>query len=107
MRKPLLLEKRPTDEPVLYVNGIVSGRGEVSYLNEQSQVSILGVRPDVWSEIVSARLVGGRYLTQGDSFSAVVGDSIAKGLFTDYRHGRGCLSSKKGCSSPASGCIAI
>ncbi len=67
---------------VLYVNGIISGRGEVSFMNEGSQVSIQGVRPEVWSEMVSARLAEGRYLTQGDSFSAVVGDSIAKGLFT-------------------------
>lgn len=67
---------------VLYVNGVISGRGEVSFMNEASQVSILGVRPEVWREMVSARLAEGRYLTQGDSFSAVVGDSIAKGLFT-------------------------
>ncbi|MEE8358900.1 MAG: ABC transporter permease [Candidatus Hydrothermarchaeales archaeon] len=67
---------------VLYVNGVISGRGGVSFMNEASQVSIQGVRPEVWSEMVSARLAEGRYLTQGDSFSAVVGDSIAKGLFT-------------------------
>ncbi len=67
---------------VLYVNGVISGRGEVSFMNEASQVSIQGVRPEVWSEMVSARIAEGRYLTQSDSFSAVVGDRIAKGLFT-------------------------
>jgi len=47
---------------VLYVNGMVSKRGEVSYLNEKAQVSVQGVRPEVWSKMVTTELAGGRYL---------------------------------------------
>jgi putative ABC transport system permease protein len=64
-----------------YVDGRVSGSGEVSYLNENAQVSIQGVRPEAWSNIVTTELSGGRFLTQSDSFVAVVGDRIAQELF--------------------------
>jgi len=67
---------------VLYVNGMVSKRGEVSYLNEKAQVSVQGVRPEVWSKMVTTELAGGRYLTQSDAFAAVIGDRVANGVFT-------------------------
>ncbi|GBE56552.1 MAG TPA: ABC transporter permease [Euryarchaeota archaeon] len=67
---------------VLYVDGRVSKRGEVSYLNEEAQVSIQGVRPEVWSQIVTAELSGGRLLAQSDSLVAVVGSRVASELFS-------------------------
>jgi putative ABC transport system permease protein len=67
---------------VAYVGGRVSKRGGVSYLNEEAQVTIQGVRPEVWSQIVTAELSGGRLLAQSDSFVAVVGDRVARELFS-------------------------
>ncbi len=66
---------------VEYVNGIVSGRVEVAYLDESARISVQGVNPAVWRNMVGAELSAGRYLAQGDAQAAVVGSRIARGLF--------------------------
>lgn len=66
---------------VKYVSGIVSGRGETYYLGERSSVSIEGVDPLIWRDMVTTELESGRYLMQGDTNSVVVGNRIANSLF--------------------------
>jgi putative ABC transport system permease protein len=66
---------------VKFVNGIVSGRGDVSYLAESSSVSIQGVDPLAWKEMTTSELESGRYLTPGDGNVVVIGNGIANDMF--------------------------
>lgn len=68
---------------VLYVDGIVSGRADVSFSSETASVSIQGVDPLVWKFMVTTKLESGRYLSSGDAYAIVVANSVAHGL---YKH---------------------
>lgn len=70
-----------TTPGVLYVDGTVSGRADVSYEGQTASISIQGVDPSVWKFMVTTQLESGRYLTQGDSYAAVIGNNVAHGLF--------------------------
>jgi len=66
---------------VKYASGIVSGRGEIYYLGEHSSVSIEGVDPLVWKDMVTTELESGRYLIGGDANAVVVSNRVANSLF--------------------------
>src|SRR3989338_137950 len=66
---------------VSFVNGIVSGRADVFYLAESASVSVQGVEPLAWSNIVSTELESGRYLNAGDTNVVVIGSRVAKSTF--------------------------
>ena len=68
-------------EGVSFVNGIVSGRADVFYLAETSSVSVQGVDPLAWRNIVTTELESGRYLNAGDTNVAVVGSGVVKSMF--------------------------
>jgi putative ABC transport system permease protein len=68
---------------VLYVDGIVSGRADVSYASQTASMSIQGVDTNVWKFMITTKLEAGRYLTAGDTYVAVVGYNTAHGL---YKH---------------------
>lgn len=70
-----------TTPGVLYVNGIVSGRGEISFLGQTASVSIQGVDTSVWKLMESTELEAGRYLSSGDTNVAVIGNSLANDMF--------------------------
>ncbi len=78
-RDVMLLKTIPE---VVHVNGIVSGRVDVSYLAETASISLQGVDPRVWKLMATAELASGRFLEQGDDNVAVVGDRIANELFS-------------------------
>lgn len=66
---------------VLYVNEIVSGRGELIFLAEKTSVSIQGVNPIGWQNTSNLEYASGRYLTSSDSTAVVIGDRIASEAF--------------------------
>jgi putative ABC transport system permease protein len=66
---------------VLVVDGMISGRLEVSYLGQSSSMSIRGVDPLAWSEMETSGLEAGRYLTPGDGNVVVIGYSVANSVF--------------------------
>jgi len=68
---------------ILYVDGIVSGRADVSFSGETASLSIQGVDTSVWKFMVTTKLESGRYLSSGDAYAAVVGYNVAHGL---YKH---------------------
>lgn len=68
-------------EGISFVNGIVSGRADVFYLAESASVSVQGVDPLAWSNIISTELESGRYLNAGDTNVVVIGNRIAKTTF--------------------------
>ncbi len=66
---------------VKFIQGTVSGRGEVYYLGEKASVSIEGVDPLVWKETTTSELASGRFLGPSDSNVVIVGSSIAENTF--------------------------
>jgi len=66
---------------VQFVNGIVSGRVDVTYLAETASVSVQGVDILAWREMTTSELESGRYLAPGDSNSIVIGNRIANDMF--------------------------
>lgn len=66
---------------VQYVNGIVSDRADVTYLTQTTSLNVEGVDPLAWREMVTTQLNSGRYLTQSDFDSIVVGYSVANNVF--------------------------
>jgi putative ABC transport system permease protein len=66
---------------IKFVNGIVSGRVEVSYLGESTQASVQGVDPLAWKEMATTNLDSGRYLSSGDANSVIIGYSLANSVF--------------------------
>lgn len=66
-----------------YIQGIVSGRAELKYLTETTSVSVEGVDPRVWKEIVTSELESGRYLSQGDENVVVIGSRLANDEFKE------------------------
>jgi len=66
---------------VKYVDGIVSGRADVTYLSQTASVSIQGVDPLAWKEMTTSELDSGRFLTSGDSNAIVIGYGIANNMF--------------------------
>jgi len=66
---------------VEFIQGIVSGRGEMYYLGEKATVSIEGVDPLVWKEMTTSELESGRFLGPSDYNVVVVGSRIAKDTF--------------------------
>lgn len=66
---------------VKYVEGRVSGRRDVIYVDERITASVTGVNPQIWRYTTTAELAAGRYLSPGDTFVVVVGDRIATKTF--------------------------
>jgi putative ABC transport system permease protein len=64
-----------------YIQGTVSGRGEMYYLGEKATVSVDGVDPLVWKEMTTSELESGRFLGPSDYNVVVVGSRIAKDTF--------------------------
>lgn len=67
---------------VKYVMGSISGRGNMTYLSKTaSSVSINGVDAAVWKDITTSQLSSGRFLTESDSFSVVLGGNLVNSVF--------------------------
>ncbi len=63
------------------VNGMVSGRAEAAYMSQTSTVTVTGVDPAAWKEMATFDLDSGRFLTQSDTSSVVIGYRIANSMF--------------------------
>jgi len=66
---------------VLYADGMVSGREEISYAGQTVSASIQGVDTSAWRFMETTGLESGRYLSQGDTYVAVIGNRIANDVF--------------------------
>lgn len=63
------------------VNGVVSGRANVTYLAQSASISVQGIDPLAWREMSTIELEAGRYLTPADRDAVVVGYRVANGTF--------------------------
>jgi len=68
-------------EGISFVNGIVSGRADLSFLAESASVSVQGVDTFAWRNIITTEIDSGRYLDPGDANSIVIGSNVAKSTF--------------------------
>jgi putative ABC transport system permease protein len=66
---------------VLFINGVISGRADTTYLAETASLSVEGVEPLAWKNIITTALASGRYLDSGDANSIVIGNSVATRTF--------------------------
>ncbi len=84
-KTPKLIDKDiltiKSNQNILAVNGIVSGRGDVIYLDETISSSIQGVDPNAWSQTATITLASGRLLTASDSTAIVIGNRLATTSF--------------------------
>lgn len=65
------------------VMGSVSSSGDLTYLSKTSSVNVNGVDEKVWNEITTDELSSGRFLTNGDTYSIVIGENLATQTFED------------------------
>jgi len=68
---------------VIYVMGTVSAKEDLTYSGETSEISFTGVDTKVWKEITTESLSSGRLLTNGDSYSVVLGGNVANSVFDE------------------------
>lgn len=66
---------------VQFVDGIISGRVDVTYLAQTASVSVEGVDPLAWGEMTTSELEAGRFLTPGDGNVIVIGNAVANDMF--------------------------
>ncbi len=66
---------------IAQIQGVVSKRGDVGYLDETISATVKGINTKVWKNIEVTKLESGRYLSQGDKNSVVISNSIAKDKF--------------------------
>ncbi|MCX6800637.1 MAG: ABC transporter permease [Candidatus Diapherotrites archaeon] len=68
---------------ISYVNGIVSGRGEMVFLAETTNATIQGVDPNTWTQTIQVTLASGRLLSASDSTAIVIGNRLANSTFKE------------------------
>jgi putative ABC transport system permease protein len=66
---------------VSFVNGIVSGRADMTYLAETASVSVQGVDTLAWQNMITTEIATGRYLNPGDTNVIVIGSRVANSIF--------------------------
>ncbi|MFH7860981.1 MAG: ABC transporter permease [Candidatus Aenigmatarchaeota archaeon] len=68
-------------EGIVAVNKVIYGRANVTYLAQSASISVYGVEPLAWKEILPVEIEEGRYLMPGDSDAIVVGNRVANQMF--------------------------
>lgn len=66
---------------IQYVDGIASGRADVTYLAQTASLQVQGVDPLAWKEMTTTQIGTGRFLNPSDSNSIVIGYSVANSVF--------------------------
>jgi putative ABC transport system permease protein len=66
-----------TTPGVLYVDGTVSERADMTYVGQTASVNVQGVDTSVWRYMMTTTLSSGRYLTTGDANVIVIGSNVA------------------------------
>lgn len=70
------------------IQGIVSARGEMTYLSETASISVTGVDTKVWKNIETSDINSGRFLSQGDKNVVVIGSRLAERFKDDIQLNR-------------------
>ncbi len=70
-------------ENVKYIMGESSEKVELEYLDESVSLTATGVDESIWKEITIEELSSGRYLSNGDFYSVILGGDIVDSVFED------------------------
>jgi putative ABC transport system permease protein len=76
----LILKNLPN---VKYIMGQISGKEDLTYLTKTATLNIIGVETNTWKDITTEELSSGRFLTNGDSYSVVLGNDIITSIFEE------------------------
>ncbi len=68
-------------EGIVVINKVIAERANVTYLAQSASVSVYGIDPLAWKEIMPVEIEEGRYLISGDSDAIVVGNRVANQMF--------------------------
>jgi len=68
---------------VAYVMGTVSKKADVTYSSKTASLTVTGVDVSVWKSITTDEIASGRFLTQGDTYSVVLGGNVVSSTFKD------------------------
>lgn len=63
------------------VTGIIEGSVSISFNRQTASSTVIGVQPGVWQIVQQINLQSGRYLSDSDISSVVVGSRVANSLF--------------------------
>jgi putative ABC transport system permease protein len=63
------------------INTVISGNVELEYLGEEGSVTLTGVDPKVYDELVSPEIQSGRTLSSSDSNVILIGGRLASSFF--------------------------
>ena len=66
-----------TVDGITFINGVVSGRLTVVYLAQGTSLSIQGVDPLAWQNILTTSIASGRLLNPSDDNVVVIGSAVA------------------------------
>jgi putative ABC transport system permease protein len=72
-----------TTPGVLYADDTISGREKVTYIGQTASINIEGVDTSVWRFMETTGIASGRYLNQGDTYVAVIGNRVANNMFKE------------------------
>ncbi|MFH2101414.1 MAG: ABC transporter permease [Candidatus Micrarchaeota archaeon] len=61
----------------------VQERMDISFMSENTSLTVIGTEPDSFADIIGSELEDGRYLSINDRYSAVVGYAVAHRVFQD------------------------
>jgi putative ABC transport system permease protein len=64
-----------------YITGVISGRSDVVYNSETASLSVQGLDPGTFKEFVGTTLAGGRYFSQGETGSVIIGNRVSTNIF--------------------------
>jgi len=74
----LILKNLPN---IKYIMGQISGRADLTYMTKTATLNVVGVDISVWKDITTEQLASGRFLTNGDSYSVVLGGNVVSSTF--------------------------
>ncbi len=70
-----------SESGIAFVNTVISGSVEISYLGETLKSNLQGVDENVWKQFITTNLESGRYLSDGDSNVVVLSNKLAHDVF--------------------------
>jgi putative ABC transport system permease protein len=68
-------------DSIQYIEGEISGREPVIYAAQNATLSVTGVDPQIWRYMTTKKTQSGRLLEPSDTYVAVIGSGIAKGIY--------------------------
>lgn len=66
-----------------YATGTMNGRASISYKTKNASITVMGVDPSVYWNIITTNLSSGRLLYSSDTYAAIVGSNVYNQTFQE------------------------